>query len=91
MWRTTRIFCRCCSAPPSGARKHDTETGQRFDAELAVAYDKLGLRESFVSKVETHITERRVAATSQDGPFRNLKTQWTITPAVQGCDVSIDN
>jgi coenzyme Q-binding protein COQ10 len=70
--------------------KQDTDAGQRFDAELAIAYDKLGLRESFISTVDTHTVDRRVVATSQDGPFRNLKAQWTITPAVQGCDVAIE-
>ncbi len=69
--------------------KEKTAQGERFEAELAVAYPKLGLVESFVSRVETFFPERRVRALSQDGPFRALTAEWMIKNATNGCDVSI--
>ena len=69
--------------------KAPTGTGQRFDAELSIAYPKLGLSESFVSRVETNDAERSVAAHSTDGPFRAIETEWRITPAGQGSQVAI--
>jgi coenzyme Q-binding protein COQ10 len=69
--------------------KTTTAQGESFKAELAIAYAKLGMRESFVSSVETNVASRTVTATSQDGPFRNLTAQWAITPTQSGCDISI--
>ena len=62
-----------------------------FIADLIVAYEKLGLRESFASQVECNQTLGRVTATSQDGPMRQLKAQWQIT-AIDGArsTVAID-
>jgi coenzyme Q-binding protein COQ10 len=66
-----------------------TDKGQRFDAELAVAYPKLGLSESFVSRVETNDADRSVTAHSTDGPFRAIETEWKITPVGEVCTVAI--
>ena len=63
--------------------------GESFDAELSVAYPKLGLSESFVSRVETDGANRTVKATSRDAPFRAIETLWRISPADTGSDVSI--
>lgn len=66
-----------------------TAAGEQFDAELAIAYPKLGLAESFVSRVETDAAQRTVRATSADAPFRAIDTLWRITPAGSVADVSI--
>lgn len=70
-------------------QKKPTPSGETFDAELAVSYPKLGLTESFVSKVETSSAKRTVQARSNDAPFRNIETIWQITPAGDGAEVSI--
>ena len=59
-----------------------TEKGdiKNFAADLMVAYDKLGMSESFTSQVEVNAVARTVVATSQDGPMKSLKAVWQITP-----------
>jgi coenzyme Q-binding protein COQ10 len=69
--------------------KRPTSSGETFDAELAVSYPKLGLSESFISKVETDASKRTVQARSSDAPFRNIETIWQITQSGDGADVSI--
>lgn len=71
-----------------GARR-PTAAGEQFDAELAIAYPKLGLAESFTSRVETDTAGRIVKAVSSDAPFRRIETQWRITPADTGSNVAI--
>lgn len=66
-----------------------TEEGESFDAELAVSYPKLGLTESFVSRVETFVASRLVRAVSTDGPFRSLTVEWLIKDGGSGSDVSV--
>ena len=70
-----------------------TESGnvKSFAADLMVAYDKLGLSESFTSLVEVNAVARTVVATSQDGPMKSLKAVWKIMP-IDGarCSVAID-
>jgi coenzyme Q-binding protein COQ10 len=61
-----------------------TAEGERFEAELVVAYDKLHLRESFVSKVLLEPQHHRVTARSSDGPVKHLETIWQITAAGAG-------
>lgn len=70
-------------------QKRPTSTGEAFDAELAVAYPKLGLAEAFVSRVETDGQQRTVRAVSSDAPFRAIETIWRVTPAGGSSDVSI--
>jgi coenzyme Q-binding protein COQ10 len=62
----------------------ETAEGERFEAELVVAYDKLHLRESFVSKVLLEPQRHRVTARSSDGPVKHLETIWQISPAGPG-------
>ena len=69
--------------------KKQTETGETFAAELAVAYPRLGLSESFVSQVNTDNAMRVVQAISSEKPFRALEAKWTITAAPNGCTVAI--
>lgn len=60
-----------------------------FNAELAVGYAKLNLRESFISQVVCDAAKRTVTATSQQPPFRDMKTTWTIVDVNGVSDVSI--
>ena len=60
-----------------------------FDAELALAYEKLGLRESFLSHVSCDPLKQTVTATSNDGPFRSMQTTWSFRQAGVATDVSI--
>ncbi len=69
--------------------KSQTESGETFAAELAVAFPKLGLSESFVSQVTTDSALRIVRATSSDKPFRALDAQWIINAAPSGSIVAI--
>jgi coenzyme Q-binding protein COQ10 len=62
---------------------------KQFRAELSAGYTKLGLRESFVSRVICDAEKRVVTATSQDPPFKDMKAEWVIRPGVHYCDVSI--
>jgi coenzyme Q-binding protein COQ10 len=60
-----------------------------FSAELAAGYAKLNIRESFVSKVTCDSTSQTVTATSQDHPFKDMKTVWSIRDVNGQSDVSI--
>ena len=60
-----------------------------FSAELAVGYAKLGLQEAFVSRVACDSVKRTVAATSQDGPFKDMRTVWSIRDVGGRSDVLI--
>ncbi len=71
-----------------GPRK-PSGNGEEFLAELVVGYEKLGIRESFVSKVQTDPVARTVKATSNEGPMKQLSTSWSVVEAPGGCDVTI--
>ena len=60
-----------------------------FEAELTVAYEKLGFRESFVSAVVCDLGKLTVTANSADGPFRAMRTVWSFKPAGVKTDVTI--
>jgi coenzyme Q-binding protein COQ10 len=63
--------------------------GEKFMAELIVAVEKLGLRESFVSEVTTDSVARTVTARSVEGPLHALNVSWKIDEAQGGCNVSV--
>lgn len=63
--------------------------GETFAAELSIAYPKLGLSESFTSRVEISGVERTVRAISNEAPFRAIEAQWKITPMGSESDVAI--
>lgn len=72
-----------------GERKREGNI-ETFDADLQVAFEKLGLRESFTSHVVTDTKAYTVTATSADGPMKSLKAVWTIKASPDGqSDVSI--
>ena len=68
-------------------RVGDTEI---FDADLQVAFEKLGLRETFTSQVTCNTSDHTVTARSSDGPMKALKAVWKIQTAHDGkTEVSI--
>jgi lipoyl synthase len=52
---------------------------KKFAADLMVAVEKLGLRESFTSQVAADAAARTVTAISQDGPMKDLRAVWTMS------------
>ena len=67
------------------------ERGTRmFRAELAVGYSKLRIRERFISTVVCDDVKRTVTATSQEPPFRNMKTTWIIGGSSGQAEVTIE-
>jgi ribosome-associated toxin RatA of RatAB toxin-antitoxin module len=61
-----------------------------FRAELAVGYSKLRIREKFTSTVVCDDLKHTVTATSQEPPFRNMKTVWTIGESSGQAEVNIE-
>lgn len=59
----------------------ETNNVKSFNAELAVGYAKLNLREAFISKVVCDGNTKTVTATSTDAPFKDMKTVWSIREA----------
>jgi coenzyme Q-binding protein COQ10 len=57
---------------------------ERFDADLQVALEKMGIRESFTSHVATDTETMTVSASSTDGPMKHLNVVWTIAAAADG-------
>ncbi len=51
---------------------------KKFSADLQIAVKKLGLSESFTSRVEADENKKTVLATSQDGPMKNLRALWSV-------------
>jgi coenzyme Q-binding protein COQ10 len=61
-----------------------------FRAELVVGYNKLRIRERFTSTVVCDDVNRTVMATSQEPPFRNMKTVWSVGEASGQAEVTIE-
>lgn len=60
-----------------------------FNAEVAVGYAKLNLRETFFSRVVCDSNKRTVTATSQEPPFKYMTAIWTIRDINGQSDVTI--
>jgi coenzyme Q-binding protein COQ10 len=67
----------------------ETNGTKSFHAELAIGYSKLNLRETFISYVICDSHTKTVTATSNDHPFKDMKTVWTIRDANGQSDVEI--
>ncbi len=67
----------------------ETNNIKSFNAELAVGYAKLNLREAFISKVTCDGNTQTVTATSSDAPFKDMKTVWAIRNVNGQSDVTI--
>ncbi len=65
---------------------------QHFDAELAVSYEKLGLRETVHSKVKADPAKRTVHAYAVGhGPMKHLDATWRIEETgASGCSIVLD-
>jgi coenzyme Q-binding protein COQ10 len=63
--------------------------GEKFVAELVVGYEKLGIRESFISNVVTDPAQRTVKATSSEGALKSLSASWAVNEAPGGCNVTV--
>ena len=68
------------------------EAGIRtFDAELNVAYKKLGIDETMRSHVTCNPSEKWVASTARNsGPIEHLEAKWVITPEGKGSSIRLD-
>lgn len=62
---------------------------ESFDAEMAVAYKKLGIHETMTSHVIIDRDARTVTSTSSDGPIKHLHAVWKIN-AIGPTDCEID-
>jgi coenzyme Q-binding protein COQ10 len=60
-----------------------------FNAELTVGYAKLNLRETFISQVVCDAAVKTVTATSQEAPFKHMKTMWSINSVNGQSNVTI--
>ena len=49
-----------------------------FDAEIAVAYSKLGIHETMISKVTVDPVGQIVKAHCSDGPVKSLDSEWKL-------------
>ena len=67
----------------------ETNNVKSFNAELAVGYAKLNVRETFISKVTCDGNIKTVTATSHDAPFKDMKTVWSIRDFHGQSDVTI--
>ena len=52
-----------------------------FDAELTIAYKKLGIRETMTSKVVLDPADMTVKTSCADGPVKSLESEWKLVPA----------
>jgi coenzyme Q-binding protein COQ10 len=55
-----------------------------FNAELVVAYKKLGISETMMSKVTVDAANNVVVAQSSEGPVQHLNAEWRIVDAGGG-------
>ena len=65
---------------------------KEFEAALVVAYDKLSIREEFVSQVTADPHEFRVSSYADQGPVKKLTSNWIFadSPEHGGASVSYD-
>jgi coenzyme Q-binding protein COQ10 len=67
----------------------DIDNVKTFNAEVAVGYAKLNLRETFFSRVVCDANTHSVTATSQEPPFKHMTAIWTIRDINNQSEVSI--
>ncbi len=69
----------------------NADGGETFDAELEVAYKKLGIKETMHSKVTVDPVKKLVRAMSNEPPVSHLDAQWQITEAGAGaCEIAFN-
>ena len=62
----------------------------QFKAQLGVNYAKYNINETFVSDVICDADKLTVTSSSNEAPFKEMKTVWRITPAGDESDVAIE-
>jgi coenzyme Q-binding protein COQ10 len=71
--------------------RREIEGGRRtFDAEVAIAFDRLGVSETLYSQVTVDMERGTVTALSEEGAVKSLKAVWTVTAEEAGtCTVQL--
>ena len=67
----------------------ENEGIKTFNAEVAIGYTKLNLRETFFSRVACDANNHTVTASSQESPFKHMTAVWTIRDINGQSEVSI--
>lgn len=71
--------------------KKSADGTAEFDAELNIAYKKLGINETMRSHVTTNPGEMWVTASShKDGPIEHLEAKWVIRPEAAGASINLN-
>ena len=64
---------------------------ETFVAELTVTYKKLGIKETMTSQVVVDHSTHTVTSHCNDGPVKELKAQWLVTPTgPNSCEINFD-
>ncbi|MFO1130476.1 MAG: type II toxin-antitoxin system RatA family toxin [Hyphomicrobiales bacterium] len=67
----------------------DERGNELFEGELTVAYQKLGIEESMMSRVTVDPAALTVTARSDQGPVKYLVSEWKIVPTAENrCDIN---
>ena len=77
-------FVPLCQVAEIENHQTDENGRQTFDAALIVAYEKLHVREQFVSHVTADPESMTVTAISDQGPVKLLKSEWAFKEARRG-------
>ncbi len=73
------------------AESLDDAGNRAFDADLTVAYQKLGIHETTRSHVVCNPAENWVSAAARNsGPIEHLDARWVITPDSRGSSIRLD-
>ncbi len=65
-------------------RKPAADGNEIFGADLLVGYKKMGIQETFSSKVRTSLTDLSVSAVSSGNAVKKLVSSWKIAPVEDG-------
>ena len=87
-------FVPLCKEAKIWNQRHDGEHVNTFTSSLLIVYDKLNLKEEFVSEVLTDDEQLTIRAVSSSGPVKRLENHWHFVDHIEagGSDVefSID-
>ncbi|MCB1379017.1 MAG: type II toxin-antitoxin system RatA family toxin [Alphaproteobacteria bacterium] len=88
-----RAFLPLVRSSTVRSRKTLPDGRESFDAEMTVAYKKLGIEETTHSRVVCDPVKREVIAHATDGPVKKLETHWQVRELPDGTseiDFSVD-
>lgn len=85
-------FVPLCKSARIWGEEVDDDGVCRFEAALVVEYEKLGIREEFISRVTADPNSLKVTSVADEGPVRHLVSHWIFNDAPKhgGCTVSYD-